>query len=917
MFKHSLPFVLLFSAVALAACQKGGVSSSLGSSGAGSSADSVSSNTGSSNTSSQGSSSSSSSGKTSSSSSSKSSSSATSSVTSGHTQNEVDDYVAGLKKSSKSRHLYYHYLRYDNAPSSYSDWDVWAWPFTKEGYRFDWHGRETSSDRLSATGLAVVDSFSGAYVDIDLSASYDGGWKSASKTMGGTSMSFLNSDGSLVEKVGLQIVSSATRTSSAGFWVNDGGNLFIELSKYALANSDGTTSYHVFAVQDQVQSAGALPKVSIVDPFAKDDGTNVTYNNSQYKNVDWSDKALASTSPLFLKGDSSKSYLTSGAGVGYQIMVASFADSDGDGFGDIYGIDQKLDYLKALGVNVLWLTPIQLSDSYHGYDITNYYVVDPKFGSKVSPAGKTSGSVSSDSALEDYKLLLKDANSRGMAVIMDLVLNHTSTSNDWFIKSAQLSAEYRGYYQWGNHETQTAIKEDNYWYPYGDHPYSYYAKFGSSMPELNYSYQATRDAVIDMAKYWCSLGVNGFRMDAVKHLFLNDEVTTDTNDTIINDISTDPKTGKTLNYSSNLTKNINFWREVNSRVKTSYPNAFFVGENFDGHAYHIAPFYEGFDSLFDFYSYFNITSSAAHALNSGVGKGIQSYDGYVAGDAYTTAADHSSDKGLSNSTSSVKFTGNWNVASIMATNDHYRTGSSSLGSDGYSFINGAFTSNHDIARAINRVAGSGDASGVSSQGTITANNYATYLKAATCAEIAEIMMPGCSWIYYGDELGMTGNWQNGATSSTDSYADLSYRQPMKWKQDGAVGDGSFTTGYAVTGSGTKVAWDEVNSTSAVTSVESCDNSEHYLGIQRFAKLKSTTPALIRGSYTAYGWNVNNSPVDYVYNVVRELSGVKYNIVVNFSASQTLSAGFTGTLVAHYNGGSLTSLPPFSAIAVKL
>jgi len=132
MFKHSLPFVLLFSAVALAACQKGGVSSSLGSSGAGSSADSVSSNTGSSNTSSQGSSSSSSSGKTSSSSSSKSSSSATSSVTSGHTQNEVDDYVAGLKKSSKSRHLYYHYLRYDNAPSSYSDWDVWLGPSPKK-----------------------------------------------------------------------------------------------------------------------------------------------------------------------------------------------------------------------------------------------------------------------------------------------------------------------------------------------------------------------------------------------------------------------------------------------------------------------------------------------------------------------------------------------------------------------------------------------------------------------------------------------------------------------------------------------------------------------------------------------------------------------------------------------------------------
>ena len=243
---------------------------------------------------------------------------------------------------------------------------------------------------------------------------------------------------------------------------------------------------------------------------------------------------------------------------------------------------------------------------------------------------------------------------------MDLVLNHTSTSNDWFIKSAQLDRDYRGYYQWGNHETQSEIKEDNYWYPYGDHPYSYYAKFGSAMPELNYSYQATRDAVIQMAKYWCALGVSGFRMDAVKHIFLEDEVTSDGGDTIISDISTSAS-GKTLNYSSNLTKNLNFWREINASVKADYPDAFFVGENFDGHAYHVAPFYEGFDSLFDFYSYFNITSAAANSLNSSVGKPIQSYDGYVSGDAYTTSADAS----LKNSTSAISYTGIWNVASIM------------------------------------------------------------------------------------------------------------------------------------------------------------------------------------------------------------------------------------------------------------
>lgn len=834
-----------------------------------------------------------------------------------HTQTEVEEYLSHLKTTSVGKHLYYHYLRYGNAASYYADWDVWAWPLSYEGYRFDWAGRTTAANRLTATGDANTDSFGGAYVDIDLTKNYDGGWNNATRTMGGHAMSFSQSDGSLVTTVGLQIVKSAARTSSSGFWANDGGNLFIKLSDYALANNDGTTSYHVFVIQDQVQSPSASPKVNIASPFANDDGTNVTYGNDSYKNVSWADKALSATSPLFLKGDSSKTYLTSGAGVGYQIMVSSFADSDGDGFGDIYGIDQKLDYLRALGVNVLWLTPIQLSDSYHGYDITNYKLVDPKFGSKVSPASITSSAVTSATALADYQQLIADANNKGMAVIMDLVLNHTSNSNDWFIKSAQLDPSYRGYYQWGNHNTQSAIKEDNYWYPYGDHPYSYYAKFGSAMPELNYSYQATRDAVIDIAKYWCSLGVNGFRMDAVKHIFLKDEVTTDKGDTIINDVSTSTE-GETLDYSSNLTKNLNFWKEINSAVKSSYPNAFFVGENFDGHAYHVAPFYEGFDSLFDFYSYFNMTSSAAHGVNASIGKGIQAYDGYQSGTAYTTSADNTADKGLSNSTSAVKYTGNWNLASVMETGNKYRSGGTSpSNANGYSFINGAFTSNHDIARCINRVAGSGDAAnGVASQGTIASADYDKYLKAATCAEIAELMLPGCTWIYYGDELGMTGNWQNKATSSTDGYADLAYRQPMKWKQDGQVGDGSFTTGYAVTGSGTAVKWDEVNSTSKVVDVASSANSDHFKAIQAFAKAKGTIPALVRGNYVAYDWGGN----DNIFNIDRTLNGVTYKIVVNFSSSAVSSGnGFSGySKVASYNGAdnATGSIPAYSAILMK-
>ena len=146
---------------------------------------------------------------------------------------------------------------------------------------------------------------------------------------------------------------------------------------------------------------------------------------------------------------------------------------------------------------------------------------------------------------------------------------------------------------------------------------------------------------------------------------------------------------------------------------------------------------------------------------------------------------------------------------------------------------------------------------------------------------------------------MTGNFQNGTTSGNDSYADLSYRQPMKWKQDGVVGDGSFTTGYSITGSGTSVKWDDVNASNAVPSAESASSDVHYKAIRDFAKAKSTIPALIRGSYTAYGWDGN----DNIFNIDRSLNGVTYKIVANLSNSAVNSgAGFNSyTKIAAFNG----------------
>lgn len=858
------------------------------------------------------------------------SSSKTSVALTSHTADEVSQYMNGLKKSSKSNHFYLHYYRYGNVQAEYNDWDVWCWeyrPVAGEGNKYDWVGRSQASDALrNASGSATIDDFGGAYIDIDLKASYDGGWDNVAKKIGGSKVVYTDTTGALDEQIGVQIVQSASRSSSSSFWKNDGGNQFISLKDFALQNNDGTTSYHVFMVQDLVANFSALPAgADASDPFSQDDGKNVTYGNSAYANVNKTDKALQATSPMFLKGttggatsgDTSHASLKNGAGVGYQIMVSSFADSDDDGFGDLYGIDQKLDYIASLGVNALWLTPIQSSDSYHGYDISDYLSVDPKFGSAKSP-NASAGKATAESALKDYQSLLTHAHEKGMAVVMDLVLNHTSTNNPWFIKSAQLNADYRGYYQWGNNATEASvINEKNFWYPYGDHVYSYYAKFGSSMPELNYSFQSTRDAVALMAKHWCSLGVDGFRMDAVKHIYMDDETSASSGDTIINDI-TRVNGAISQNYSSNLTQNLNFWKELAYDVKQSYPNAFFVGENFDGHAYHVAPFYEGFDSLFDFYSYYNITSAAAKAHNCSAAGAIQSYDGASAGSAFNLTGEVGQDKGVSSSHGAFAYvdSSKWDLTSVLGVQNRYRNGGNAPSdAAGFSSINGAFTSNHDIARCLNRVAGTGNSDGVQSQGTITSANYDAMIKSATCAEIAELMLPGCTWIYYGDELGMSGNFASGITSAQDGYADLAYRQPMKWKQDGKVGDGSFTTGYAITGSGTGVSWDSVNASSLVPSGEKASTNAHFKAIQDFAKAKSSLPALIRGNYVAYDWGGNSN----IFNVVRTLGNEAYNIVVNFSASPIDPGnGFSKrTLVASYNGASLTSIPGFSALLMKI
>ena len=834
----------------------------------------------------------------------------------GHTTDEVKEYMDALKASSQDKHFYLHYYRYAQKVDDFNKWDVWSWPYSPkagEGYRFDWVGRTTNptNPEKAATGNATIDSFGYVTCDIDLTKEYNGGWNNTAKTIGGKQTNYYSDDAktTLDEEIGIQIVESSTRTTGSSFWANDSGNVYIRLDDFALKNTNGGESYHVFVSQDKVKEPTATPPTEHVDPFEGDDGTNVTYGDKQYANVDFKENiAKQKTSPLFLKGgkfaklNEGNKGLNAGAGVGYQIMVSSFADSDGDGFGDILGINQKIDYLADLGVNVLWLTPIQLSDSYHGYDIADYMQVDPKYGSTKS-THVSNGKVTPESAMEDYKDLIAAAHSKGMAVVMDLVLNHTSPTNKWFIKSAQLDKEFRGYYQWGNHETDAKdITEEKCWYPYGDHVYSYYAKFGSAMPELNYAYVPTRTAVATMAKQWCEIGVDGFRMDAVKHIFMNDEVKKDSTDKVISDIVKYTEDvygpdGKTIihhkgeikaDYSSNLTKNLHFWKYLNKEVKKDYPNCFFVAENFDGDARNVAPFYQGFDSCFDFLSYFNLTSIAAKASGNPKASGI-------------------SDANASKAYGYLKDAGTWSQSSWLQEYNKER---------GDTAINGQFTSNHDIARTINRIAGSkASSSGIEAQGNVTSNSdYAKYNKYALLTQAVQILLPGLTWIYYGDELGMTGNFPardgDGKAFTADSaYADLWYRQPMKWKQGGKVGDGSYTTGYAVTGSGMDVEWDGMNKSTNVPDVETQKKNanSHFSVLSNIIKLKNSAPALVRGSLNAYEWDNQN----YVFYFDRALDGTTYKIFVNMNQSGSISVGSATSgfkLDYGYNGANLSTVP---------
>ena len=200
----------------------------------------------------------------------------------------------------------------------------------------------------------------------------------------------------------------------------------------------------------------------------------------------------------------------------YQIYPRSFMDSNGDGIGDLKGITSRLDYLKYLGIDVIWLSPVyQSPNDDNGYDISDYQAIMEEFGS-----------------MEDFDEMLAEAHKRGIRIVMDLVVNHTSDEHKWFMESRKSKDNaYRDYYIW--REGKDAQTPPNNWgscfsgsaWQYDEETSMYYLHlFSKKQPDLNWDNPQVRKEVFDMMTWWCDKGIDGFRMDVISMISKTEEM---------------------------------------------------------------------------------------------------------------------------------------------------------------------------------------------------------------------------------------------------------------------------------------------------------------------------------------------------------------------------------------------------------
>lgn len=260
----------------------------------------------------------------------------------------------------------------------------------------------------------------------------------------------------------------------------------------------------------------------------------------------------------------------------YEVFLYSFYDSDGDGIGDINGLIEKLDYINDgdpstdtdLGYNGIWLMPMMPSDTYHKYDVKDYYDIDPQYGT-----------------LDDFKRLLDECEQRGIKVIIDLVINHSSSNHPWF-KSArksigidpcgketcsheELCRDHNPYVDYYNFVEGKPASGGYYRAGTGD--WYFESSFTSNMPDLNFNNQDLRKELEDIMKYWLDMGVGGFRLDAALHF-----------------------------QQENTEANIEVLAWINDYVKSINEDSYIVAEIWTNFSTFAKYYQSGIDSVFNF-----------------------------------------------------------------------------------------------------------------------------------------------------------------------------------------------------------------------------------------------------------------------------------------------------------------------------
>ena len=334
----------------------------------------------------------------------------------------------------------------------------------------------------------------------------------------------------------------------------------------------------------------------------------------------------------------------------YEVFVRSFYDGNGDGIGDLRGLTQKLDYIAGLGADCIWLMPVAESPSYHGYDVTDYNRVEPDYGTN-----------------DDFKAFVAAAHQHKIRVLVDLVLNHTSSEHPWFQEALRdTAAPHRSWYRWsttpGNNWHKSPVRDEYY-----------FGLFWSGMPDLNWENPAVMDEMKRVARFWLdSMHVDGFRLDAVRHLV-----------EVGNEVSNTPGTHQVL-------------RDFGQYVGSIAPQSYTIGEVWDNPDVILTYYPDQLDAYFAF----PISEALIEAVRTGKAGGLLP-----------------------------------TVEQFQRAEPAYRWA--------------PFQRNHDQTRTM----------------TALANDTAGARLAVTIL----LTLPGVPFIYYGEEIGMTGD-----------KPDERLRTPMQW-----------------------------------------------------------------------------------------------------------------------------------------